>query len=197
MNVPPRRHPDLPDVVLTNVDTAGDMLSDPGVREWLRYAISIGSETNSPPPRGFKQFRRPRIRLEFDDIEVAHTRFGYVGATEEDVRRLVAFCKRVKDEPGPVLVHCAAGVSRSSAATLTLLAVLLGPDREADAVAHLLDVQEWGGEQGFRDAGCGIRPNRRIVWLADEVLGRGGALFRHLMLGLKHLYGQEWPAWTP
>lgn len=195
MNVPPRRHPDLPDIVLTDADTAGDCLTDPVVRSWLRYAISIGSETHSPPPKGLKHFRRPRIRLEFDDVEVARTRFGYVGATEEDVHRLVAFCKRVKDEPGPVLVHCAAGISRSSAATLTLLAVLLGPDRETDAVAHLVDVKEWGGEHGLRDAECGIRPNRRIVGLADIVLQRGGALLGAALTGMAHLYGQEWPAW--
>jgi predicted protein tyrosine phosphatase len=95
------------------------------------------------------------------------------------------------------LVHCAAGVSRSSASTLVLLAVVLGPGRDTDAVAHLLDVQEWSSEHGLREADWGIRPNRRVIALADQVLHRGGSLLAAAQEGLKHLYGQEWPAWKP
>lgn len=175
------------------------MFSDPVMRRWLRYAISIGSTPHSPSPRGLKQLRRPYIRLEFDDIEVARNRFGYVGSTEEDVRKIVTFSRRIKDDPGPTLVHCAAGISRSSAASLILLAILLGPGQETEAVGHVLDVVEWCGESGLREVGTGIRPNRRIVWLGDTLLGLGGALLRATTShpGLRGAYGEEWPPWTP
>ena len=192
MQIPTRRRdPDLPDIVLTDEDRASALLLHPEARVWLRYVVSIGGHP-APPPPGYKTFRGRKMRLEFDDVEVAKHVVGYEGATHEDILRLVDFCKRVKEETGPVLVHCAAGVSRSSAVTLVLLAVLLGPGRDVDAVAHLLDVKEWSAENGLREAPCGIHPNRRVVWLADSILQRGGSLLSALHTGLAHVYRNEW-----
>lgn len=192
MILPPQRHPDLPDIILTDVDRAGKCFVDPDMEGWIKYVISIGNPER-PPPTGYKHLRCPRIRLEFDDVEVEKHKVGYEGATFEDVLQLVNFCKRIKKDPGNVVIHCAAGVSRSSAATLVLLAVLLGTDNEVDAVAHLLDVKEWSAEYDLRESPCGIHPNRRIVWLADGILQRKGNLLQATLTGLKHLYGtSEW-----
>ena len=190
--IPPQRHLDLPDIILTDQDRAGRHFLDPELKGWIKYVISIGSPER-PLPTGYDRLRCPRIRLEFDDVEVEKHKVGYMGATFEDVLRLVNFCKRVKEKPGNIVVHCAAGVSRSSAATLVLLATLLGPDNEADAIAHLVDVKEWSAEYDLRESPCGIFPNRRIIWLADGILQRKGNLLQAALTGLKHLYGtNEW-----
>jgi predicted protein tyrosine phosphatase len=71
---------------------------------------------------------------------------------------------------GALLVHCHAGISRSGAMAYALLAEALGPGREAQALEELLAQRPI------------IVPNGRVVMLADQVLGRGGALldvYRH------------------
>ncbi|NWG45545.1 MAG: protein tyrosine phosphatase [Alphaproteobacteria bacterium] len=64
----------------------------------------------------------------------------------------------------PILIHCFAGVSRSTAAALIALAHHEGPGREADAARRL------------RRASRTASPNRRLIALADDVLGRDGRL---------------------
>jgi len=68
----PRRHPDLPDIILTGVDHVPRILRKHGA--WLRYIISIGTTGNAPD--GFSRSRKKKLRLEFDDVEFA---FGVGG----------------------------------------------------------------------------------------------------------------------
>lgn len=65
-----------------------------------------------------------------------------------------------------ILIHCAAGVSRSVAAALTILAMEDGPGLELLSIERL------------REASGHVvpRPNLRLIRLADEALGRGGRL---------------------
>jgi predicted protein tyrosine phosphatase len=67
-----------------------------------------------------------------------------------------------------ILVHCHAGISRSTAFALCLMAHRLGPGREEDAFAAFLQIvnKPW--------------PNRRIVEIIDGHLGRRGALLAPL-----------------
>jgi predicted protein tyrosine phosphatase len=88
---------------------------------------------------------------------------GYVAASRDDVDRLVKFLQRVD---GTTLIHCAAGVSRSTAAAFILLCILLGPGREEEALDHLHRIA----------TDRVILPNRRLVWFADDLLGRKGAM---------------------
>lgn len=67
-------------------------------------------------------------------------------------------------ENGTVLVHCKAGVARSSAMALALIADRTGPGRELEAVRELLSVRPVAV------------PNLVVLDLADEALGRKGAL---------------------
>jgi predicted protein tyrosine phosphatase len=67
-----------------------------------------------------------------------------------------------------LLIHCHAGVSRSTAAAAILMAQH-NAGREADAFMALLDLraQAW--------------PNTRMVQIADRLMGRNGALIEGLV----------------
>ncbi|WP_026617924.1 protein-tyrosine phosphatase family protein [Ensifer aridi] len=68
------------------------------------------------------------------------------------------------DRSSRILVHCHAGVSRSTAFAYCLIAHQLGAGSEEEAFAALLTItrKPW--------------PNRRIVEILDEALGRQGRL---------------------
>jgi predicted protein tyrosine phosphatase len=63
-----------------------------------------------------------------------------------------------------MLVHCWAGVSRSTASAF-IVACDRNPDADETAIAAAL-----------RKAGPGATPNPLIVRLADDVMGRGGRM---------------------
>jgi len=81
--------------------------------------ISIGDLW---PPVGHRRVNR-RIRLTFDDItceSMASIMAGYMPPTEADVRQIVEFARRIEDGDR-VLIHCAQGISRSTAAAMIVL----------------------------------------------------------------------------
>lgn len=81
------------------------------------------------------------------------------------VEELIAF-GRGWDAGAPMLVHCWAGISRSTAAAYTLLCDRAGPGAEQD-IAQML-----------RERAPHAQPNRLIVRLADQALDRNGAMVR-------------------
>lgn len=100
-----------------------------------------------------------RLTLRFHDIIAP--RPGMVAPEREHVDALLDFGRQ---HPALVLVHCHAGISRSTAAAAALL---LQADPQAGddaALAQMMQIrpQAW--------------PNSRIVALADALLGRGGRL---------------------
>ena len=80
----------------------------------------------------------------------------------QDVRDLIDFAREWVPEDGSLLVHCYAGVSRSSAAALVAHTLKTG-DPEASA-------------QALRLASPHAWPNRRIVAVADDELALGGTM---------------------
>jgi predicted protein tyrosine phosphatase len=101
--------------------------------------------------------------LAVDDI-VAH-QDGYNVPGEGHVRRLVDFVQGW-DRSTPMVVHCFAGISRSTAAAFTA-ACVLNPHRDESEIARAI-----------RNASPTAQPNARIVALADRVLGRDGRMIR-------------------
>lgn len=182
----------IPRILLTDRAHAGSILMHPIYGPPVRYIISIG-EADSKPPAGFGKSRAIKTRLLFDDIERARVRppFGYVGPAPEDARQIIRLGKIIAQDPGITLVHCAAGISRSSAATLLLLATLLGPDKEEEAVAHLLDIAKQCTAAKLRGDDH-IHPNRRLVWLGDREMKRDGKLLAATLKGLNHIYAHDW-----
>lgn len=103
---------------------------------------------------------------DLDDIEMNISKFQrYVPPLPEHVERLVAFGKRLGPLPDwGLLTHCEAGISRSSAAAITLL---------VSAGYH--PAQAFGI---VRQVCPMMLPNRRILRLADEFLNTDGLMHR-------------------
>jgi predicted protein tyrosine phosphatase len=88
---------------------------------------------------------------------------GYIPPQSEHVERLVTFV-RSWDQSAPMVVHCYAGISRSTAAAFVSVCAL-NPKRDERAIA-----------QALRRASPTAIPNIRIVRLADGLLGRNGRM---------------------
>ena len=86
------------------------------------------------------------------------------GPSSDDIARLVHFARAVDLQLGRILVHCQSGISRSSAAVAIVLAVILGPGREREAIDYVRSVHPSG------------RPNARMLELADVLLQAQGRL---------------------
>ena len=82
---------------------------------------------------------------------------------EDDLRQILTFAADLKPE-AHVLIHCWAGISRSTAVAYAILCQFMGPGRESDCIEAILAVRP----QAF--------PNTLIVDLADRILERHGAM---------------------
>jgi len=101
--------------------------------------------------------------LSLDDI--SQPLDGYELPGEAHVARLVEFVGGW-DRTAPIVVHCYAGISRSTAAAF-VTACALNPRRDEAQIA-----------KAIRDASPTASPNIRIVALADQHLGRNGRMVR-------------------
>jgi predicted protein tyrosine phosphatase len=88
---------------------------------------------------------------------------GHVLAGADHMEQLLAFV-RAWDREGPLVLHCWAGISRSTAAAY-IAACALAPERDETAIALAL-----------RAASPSATPNARFVALADDILGRRGRM---------------------
>ena len=126
--------------------------------------VSIG-DPGSDCPVGINPEDPRVLRLTFEDaIDLDNP----AGPSRAHVQEILAFSKLFWPLGLPVLVHCRAGVSRSTAASLLMIAQHLGPGREDEAVAALLACE----------GGATALPNGRMVRLGDAALGRDGSLVR-------------------
>lgn len=88
---------------------------------------------------------------------------GLTAPSVEHVNALLEF-GRAWDRRQPLVVHCYAGISRSTAAAFILVCALAPGRREEEIAAAL------------RRASPFAYPNRLLVSIADVVLGRGGRM---------------------
>ncbi|BAT59010.1 hypothetical protein GJW-30_1_01538 [Variibacter gotjawalensis] len=119
----------------------------------------INDETRVPRPASVRA--EDHLFLGMHDIAAELEGFNAPG--EAHVRELITFVKRWPREK-PIVVHCWAGISRSTAAAI-ITAAALNPDRDERAIA-----------QAVRDSSPTASPNLRLIALADQQLGRKGRL---------------------
>jgi len=120
-------------------------IEDPGLRNGLRFH-------RLPHP--------DHLVLRFEDVDDWSCDIAMAHRLHVDAALRLARAH----EGGSILVHCKAGVARSSAMALALIADRMGPGREMEAVLELLAVRPVAV------------PNLVVLDLADEALGRNGAL---------------------
>lgn len=103
------------------------------------------------------------LRLAMHDI--SEPLAEHVPPNEDHVAQIIDFALAWGGE-GPMVVHCWAGISRSTAAAFTALCAI-NPGASEEAIAFAM-----------REASPTAYPNRLIVRLADVALGRKGRMTR-------------------
>lgn len=134
-------------------------LHDTVVHTGARHVVSLLGDERVERPRGIPPEHHLWLRLH--DISVPLD--GHVLPDEEHVTDLLRFV-RGWDRRTPLVVHCFAGISRSTASAFTSVCAL-NPHRDEASIA-----------QALRRASPTATPNIRIVSLADKLLGRNGRM---------------------
>ena len=137
-------------------------LDETVVTTGARHVVSLlGREDNVRRPATIAA--ENHLWLQLHDISTPLE--GYVLADRAHVAKLVDFVHGWGRET-PLVVHCFAGISRSTAAAFVAVCAL-NPRAEESAIALAL-----------RRASPTATPNGHIVALADEFLGRDGRMIR-------------------
>jgi len=101
------------------------------------------------------------LMISMDDINEPAE--GFVAPSNEHVERALAFVRKW-DRAAPLVIHCYAGISRSTASAFMTVCAL-NPHRDELSIARQI-----------RAASPSAFPNRLIVSLADKALGRDGRM---------------------
>ena len=96
----------------------------------------------------------------FDDTE--STKHGQAPA-HDDVLSCLEFVRTIPQQ-SQLLIHCMAGISRSTATAMAALTDFYGPGSEREAAISVREIRPVAN------------PNRLIVEIADDILERNGAL---------------------
>lgn len=123
------------------------------------HLVSLLVQDEQPPtPAGVPAGRHHRVHIN----DICEPADGLVCPGEADVAALIGFLGQW-GAADPLLIHCYAGISRSMAAAMIALCL--------DAEGH-----EAAIARAMRRAAPHAQPNRRIIALADDLLGRDGRL---------------------
>lgn len=125
------------------------------------------------------------LYLGFNDI--VEPMEGFSPPARDHVEQVIAFA-RGWDRTAPLVVHCWAGISRSTSSAYAI-ACALQPDADEDVLA-----------QALRRVSPSATPNRRIVAFADEILGRDRRMTRAIEKigrGADAFEGKPFRYWPP
>ena len=105
----------------------------------------------------------PQNHLHIDVDDITCPMDGYNHPCEDHIARMLKFVT-AWDRAAPIVIHCYAGISRSTASAFAA-ACAVNPDRDEMAIAREL-----------RRVSPTAMPNSLIVSLADRILGRRGRM---------------------
>lgn len=115
-----------------------------------------------------EQFRRKLAQttqshfVYFDDIPTPME--NRIEPNFQQIQEILDFAKSI-ESTSSVLIHCWAGISRSTAIAYAILCQVAGPDTETECLAYLRKIRPQAV------------PDSLIVTLAEIALGREGAMF--------------------
>jgi predicted protein tyrosine phosphatase len=124
-----------------------------------RHIVSLLGDERVERPHGIAAENHLWLRLH----DISSPLDGYVLPEQEHVADLLQFV-RSWDRRAPLVVHCYAGISRSTASAFASVCALASHRDEASIA------------QALRRASPTATPNMRIVGLADRLLGRDGRM---------------------
>jgi predicted protein tyrosine phosphatase len=125
-----------------------------------RHVVSLlGDEAPIDRPSAIAEENHLWLRMH----DISAPLDGYILPEEDQVAHLLTFVRRW-DRSAPLVVHCYAGISRSTASAYSAVCAL-NPHRDEIGIA-----------QALRRASPTATPNIRIVSLADRLLGRDGRM---------------------
>lgn len=125
-----------------------------------RHLITVINQMSIPPTPSVV-VPEQHLRLGMNDITSPQD--GLVHPNSEHIETLIAFA-RTWNRQGPLVVHCWAGISRSTAAAFITLCTLNEPGTER----HFA--------QALRAASPTATPNFLMVEIADDLLGAKGRM---------------------
>jgi predicted protein tyrosine phosphatase len=127
-----------------------------------------------PEPDAFWAFD-PHLRTTLHFHDAIEPGPDIVLPQKTDIEAILAFGRDAGDYLRHLLIHCHAGISRSTAAMAMILAQAFPREQEEAIVHRLMRIrpQAW--------------PNSRMIELADELLGREG----RLSAAISRIYAQR------
>ena len=146
----------MPRLHVCSLALIDEMVVETGARS-LVTLLSPGTKVVRPAPIA------PDRHLNIAMSDIVEPQPGQVLPETPHLDALLDFV-RAWDRREPMLIHCFAGVSRSTASAY-IAACLLAPHRDEHEIA-----------QKLRAASPTATPNPRFVALADAKLGRGGRM---------------------
>jgi predicted protein tyrosine phosphatase len=150
------------------VDQIIEITSASRARRIKRRGFAAMITIEDPALRTSKRVRFHRephphhLVLAFEDLDAPTT--AIITASPNQVAQAIEFGRLHRT--GAMLIHCHAGIARSTAVALAIIADRLGAGQEQAALARLLHIQPYAV------------PNLLVVAHADHALGRDGLLLR-------------------
>ncbi len=137
------------------------------IQENKTYLLSIIDPDCRPPRRPIGVTENHHFQIRFHDIEQVHNDgYNLICPNKDHVAQLINFFNSIKDEAEILIVHCFAGISRSTATTFIFHCIFLGEGAEKEGVDAMIKSTVFGG----------ARPNKLIIKLADDLLDRKGKM---------------------
>jgi predicted protein tyrosine phosphatase len=139
-----------------SLSRVGEVVERTGAGHLLSL-LAAGTEMVRPP------LIPPQNHLHLAMHDIAEAQDGMTPPGEAHVRSLLDF-GRSWDRARPLVVHCYAGISRSTASAY-IIAAALAPERDEEELARTL-----------RSLSPSATPNPRLVAVADMLLERNGRM---------------------
>jgi predicted protein tyrosine phosphatase len=146
-------------------------------RRPVKVVSLLDPHTTFPETQDPNADHRPKKHLRMKIHDITADEDGFTAPARAHVAEIIGFVAQW-DQSAPILIHCYAGISRSTA-TAYITACTHNPKADEEEIALAL-----------RAASATAMPNSRIIALADAELGRNGRMVRAIQA-----IGAGYPRW--